>query len=479
MEKNFWRILPTALLILTVLIGVGLIPETNYVKGQYIPPHKLIIQVNNQNGGTTTPNPTTILVDDGLSVQVTAAPKFGYVFTGWYLDGIYQHELSTITVTMHHDSVLMATFSQQPVALTITTNPQEGGNTNPPTGTTFYQYGSSVQVTVDPNPGYLFDGWYLDGEFMGIQTTITVSMSHNTELGAYFASISPPEPEPEPEPIQLPPATLSVSCESHTSYSEFNVMINGVLTGNGVPLSNAGILIYVSVSGGNSWDILSFVNTDSNGKFSVSWKPSVTGTFLLNSTWLGNSEYASTSTTVNFAVTPFEEQSVFSVTSNSTLSGLVFNSENNELGFSVTGPSGTTGYTNVMIPKSLINDISNLIIYVDGNEMNYTSESQTDVWEIYFTYPHSTHQVVVNLESPPPQSTPETPTEPETPEEPEQPSEPEPTDEEVSLSPFNIPMELLLAIVVIVAIIVVAVVGYKFGKGKRASKATESNSEKM
>ncbi|MCW4035336.1 MAG: hypothetical protein NWF03_08240, partial [Candidatus Bathyarchaeota archaeon] len=91
--------------------------------------------------------------------------------------------------------------------------------------------------------------------------------------------------------------------------------------------------------------------------------------------------------------------------SNSTLSGLMFNSETKELGFTVTGPTGTTGFTNVIIPKSLLSDISTLAVYVDETEMNYSAESQDDVWEIFFTYEHSTHQVVLNLQAEPTQTT--------------------------------------------------------------------------
>jgi hypothetical protein len=55
------------------------------------------------------------------------------------------------------------------------------------------------------------------------------------------------------------------------------------------------------------------------------------------------------------------------------------------------------GYVNVYIPKSLINDISSLKAYLDGNQIEYTAESQSDCWLLYFTYQHSTHMVTINL----------------------------------------------------------------------------------
>ena len=103
-----------------------------------------------------------------------------------------------------------------------------------------------------------------------------------------------PTPTPTPTPVQLPSGDLTVSCQSSSTYNGFDVNINGLLTAGGTSVPNAGILLYVSVTGGDSWDVLSFVNTDSNGAFSVSWKPSVTGNYVLKAVWTGNLNYSST-----------------------------------------------------------------------------------------------------------------------------------------------------------------------------------------
>ena len=206
-----------------------------------------------------------------------------------------------------------------------------------------------------------------------------------------------PAPQPTPTPAPLPPATMNVSVQSSVTYSGFTARITGTLTGGGTGLASEGIFLYLSVSGGTSWDILSYVKTGSNGEFDVIWKPSVTGNYLLNATWFGNPAYSATSTLVNFALAPYEEESVFSVTSNSTLSGLLFDSANNILSFNVEGPSETTGYVNTIIPKTLISSISNLKVYLDGNELSFNSVSQQDSWTITFTYHHSNHEVIINL----------------------------------------------------------------------------------
>ena len=113
--------------------------------------------------------------------------------------------------------------------------------------------------------------------------------------------------------------------------------------------------------------------------------------------YAGNPDYAATNKTVSFAVVPFEEQNVFSLTSNSTVTSLFFNSTSQELSFSVNVTSGTTGYVSVYMPKTLVSDASALKVYLDGVPLTYTADSQTDSIFVTFTYPHSTHKVTIAL----------------------------------------------------------------------------------
>jgi hypothetical protein len=93
--------------------------------------------------------------------------------------------------------------------------------------------------------------------------------------------------------------------------------------------------------------------------------------------------------TINIWSTPF------SVISNSTISELTFNSTSKTLTFIVSGPKGTMGYTNVTIATTLIEDISELKVYVDGNQINSTAVSTDYYWLIHFTYHHSTHRITI------------------------------------------------------------------------------------
>jgi hypothetical protein len=88
------------------------------------------------------------------------------------------------------------------------------------------------------------------------------------------------------------------------------------------------------------------------------------------------------------------------VISDSTVSELAFNSTNKILGFTLEGPSGTTGFANVTIAKDLIAETAGLKIYLDGNQTNYTATSSDTAWLLHFTYQHSTHNVTINLSQP-------------------------------------------------------------------------------
>jgi len=120
---------------------------------------------------------------------------------------------------------------------------------------------------------------------------------------------------------------------------------------------------------------------------------------MIKAVYQGDENYLETSNIVNFALESGVEQSIFSVTSNSTISELSFDSSNKELSFNVSGPSGTRGYVNVYVPKSLINDIAGLAVYLDNSQINCTVQSQNAGWNLFFTYHHSSHKVMITLGS--------------------------------------------------------------------------------
>jgi hypothetical protein len=98
------------------------------------------------------------------------------------------------------------------------------------------------------------------------------------------------------------------------------------------------------------------------------------------------------------ATPPIDAES-FNIESNSTVTAFAFNSSVPEISFTVNGTSGTTGYVKATIPKSFMPNATNIKVYLDGNQTNYTLDSNDSNWTITFTYLHSTHQVAITAET--------------------------------------------------------------------------------
>jgi hypothetical protein len=89
----------------------------------------------------------------------------------------------------------------------------------------------------------------------------------------------------------------------------------------------------------------------------------------------------------------------FSIISNSTITELAFNSTTKTITFTANGPDGTIGYVNITIAKTLIADIDELKIYLDGKQIEYDATSTEYAWLIHFNYTHSTHKVLITFGS--------------------------------------------------------------------------------
>jgi uncharacterized protein YxeA len=152
-----------------------------------------------------------------------------------------------------------------------------------------------------------------------------------------------------------------------------------------------------AVAGSTSWVPIASDTTNSAGEYNIQWVNTASGTFTLKAEWNGNDDYLGASATTTLSFLPYENQQVFFVESNSTVSALAFNSTSSELSFTVNGTSGTTGYVKVTIAKSLVSNAENIKVYLDGNQLNYEVTSNPDSWLLTFTYMHSTHQVRINL----------------------------------------------------------------------------------
>jgi hypothetical protein len=199
-------------------------------------------------------------------------------------------------------------------------------------------------------------------------------------------------------PIVHLSAYISISTSTSATTVGSAVNINGRLYDpSGDPLQNELVVLSYTFAGANSSFPISSSLTDEAGNYNMQWIANASGTFTLEVSWSGNSLYAGASNSTTLSLLPYENEQLFFVESNSTVTALAFNSTSSELSFSVSGPSNTTGYVKATIAKSLIQNSNNIRVYLDGNELNYSLTSTANSWLLQFTYSHSTHQVSVQL----------------------------------------------------------------------------------
>lgn len=138
--------------------------------------------------GSVSKTPDNARYNHGSSVQLTATPATGYVFSSW--SGDASGSANPLTVTMNADKNITANFTAIPVntfTLTVTAvNGSVAKNPNQPT----YASGSMVQLTATPNSGYNFTGW--SGDATGSANPLTVTMNANKNITANFAPVTAP-----------------------------------------------------------------------------------------------------------------------------------------------------------------------------------------------------------------------------------------------------------------------------------------------
>ncbi|MCQ3035643.1 MAG: DUF6273 domain-containing protein [Bacilli bacterium] len=111
------------------------------------------------------------------SVTVTATPKTGCSFTGWYEDSIKVSSNTTCTFKMPaYDYSLVAKFSTNNYSLTVTSEDTSKGTVS---GSGTYAYDSSVTVTATPVEHYAFTGWYNESNKVSDDVSYTFNMPAN------------------------------------------------------------------------------------------------------------------------------------------------------------------------------------------------------------------------------------------------------------------------------------------------------------
>jgi hypothetical protein len=191
---------------------------------------------------------------------------------------------------------------------------------------------------------------------------------------------------------------ISIVTSSSSMLLGFVVNITGTLSDTyGHELGSKTVILNYTFPEAYSWIPIASDNTNRFGQYSIEWIPPSTGFFTIKAEWPGNTTHFQANNNLTLSNLPHEDTYIFTVESNSTISALAFNTVSQELGFTASGPSDTKGYVKITIAKSLVGNISNIGVYFDGNQNEYSVTSVDDTWLLTFDYIHSTHQVVIRL----------------------------------------------------------------------------------
>lgn len=145
---------------------------------------------DNEEEGTVTGMPQEAMPGD--EVTVTATPKEGYVFVGWFLEDD-EEPVSTeqeYTFVVIKGKKLTAKFEKKKFKISVTA--ETGGTTSCDVKEAVG--GDSVTVTAAPNTGYDFDGWYEGSVQVSKEKIYTFAIQKDTQLTARFLVISTPNP---------------------------------------------------------------------------------------------------------------------------------------------------------------------------------------------------------------------------------------------------------------------------------------------
>ena len=179
-----------------------------------------------------------------------------------------------------------------------------------------------------------------------------------------------------------------------------DTIINGNLTddqtGKGVPDENLQ-LFYSTTPWVETWQELGSVTTDSDGKFTITWKPPESTKYQMRVTWAGNGTYPESSCYFMMSVSKLGDL-ITGFSSNSTITKLSYNLTTQILTFTASGSNGTNGYVNITLKKDPAFNPQSIIVEMDNQTIPYTYLSiDENTWLVTINYSHSTHTVSVSL----------------------------------------------------------------------------------
>jgi hypothetical protein len=160
----------------TIIMDSSKVVTATFTQPQYT------LTVNVDGSGVVIKNPNQPTYTEGIVVTLTAIPATGWSFSGW--SGDLSGSNNPANITMTSNKVVNATFTEDRYTLTVNVNPEGGGSVTKTPNQTTYTYGTVVQLTAIPEPGYVFSHWTDD--LSGSTNPESITMTGNKVVTAVF-----------------------------------------------------------------------------------------------------------------------------------------------------------------------------------------------------------------------------------------------------------------------------------------------------
>ena len=142
--------------------------------------NQVALNVQVSGGGAVALNPPGGIYDVGATVTLSATPNAGWNFDHW--EGDVSGGATVVEVVMDGDKSVTAVFAREEYSLTVVETGGGSVTPDPPGGT--YPFETVVTLTPNPDPGNRFEIW--GGELAGTRTPITIAMTSDRYVGAFF-----------------------------------------------------------------------------------------------------------------------------------------------------------------------------------------------------------------------------------------------------------------------------------------------------
>ncbi|MDR2972134.1 MAG: InlB B-repeat-containing protein [Bacteroidales bacterium] len=124
----------------------------------------------------------------GATTTILAEPEICYDFVEWKEAGTTFSLVPQFTITVEGDRTFYAIFSKQPLTITTSATPPEGGTVSE--GYEALPCGTEITVHAYPEMGYILEKWTINGDSVFNEVDYTFTPMESCELVAHFLFVT-------------------------------------------------------------------------------------------------------------------------------------------------------------------------------------------------------------------------------------------------------------------------------------------------